>query len=168
MSKQNAYDVGAKLRFAGRLIGHRFLRQPRICPYCGEASTLVLVRRKKILMDILRCDTCRLIFRWPVDTPQENEVYYQHLYAQDAPQVMLPGAEELQTLRRNNFLGSHLDLNHKIRVLKALRPGGKVLDYGCSWAYAAYQLRQHGFDGVGCEIAKPRAEYGRKQLEQTV
>jgi SAM-dependent methyltransferase len=45
-----------------------------------------------------------------------------------------------------------------------LRPGGRVLDFGCSWGYGTCQFRQSGFDAVGFEISKPRAEFGRAKL----
>lgn len=39
-----------------------------------------------------------------------------------------------------------------------------MLDFGCSWGYGTCQLRQQGFDAVGFEISRPRAEYGRAKL----
>ncbi len=33
-----------------------------------------------------------------------------------------------------------------------------MLDFGCSWGYGTYQLQQRGFDAVGFEISRPRAE----------
>jgi 2-polyprenyl-3-methyl-5-hydroxy-6-metoxy-1,4-benzoquinol methylase len=168
MSKENAYDVRAKYRFVRRLLHHRFQRQPRVCPYCGPSSGLKRIRRKKLVMDILQCDVCHLIFRWPADTPQEHDVYYQRDYAGDSPQVVLPPPQELRGLMQTNFSGSPLDINHKIRVLRALRPSGRVLDLGCSWAYGTYQFAQQGYDASGFEISKRRAEYGRQQLHQKV
>jgi SAM-dependent methyltransferase len=63
-----------------------------------------------------------------------------------------------------NFSGSPLDINSKALVLHELCPGGKVLDFGSSWGYGTYQLQQRGFDAVGFEISKPRAEYGREKM----
>jgi len=168
MSKENIFDFKAKFRFARKLIRHRLQRQPRVCPYCGPSSSLRLIRRKKLIMDILQCETCHLIIRWPTDTPQEHDLYYQQEFAEDSPQVILPTPKELRVLVQNNFLGSPLDINHKIRVLKALRPAGRVLDFGCSWAYGTYQLQRHGFDATGFEISRPRADYGRTNLGQKV
>ncbi|MGH9689906.1 MAG: class I SAM-dependent methyltransferase [Candidatus Acidiferrales bacterium] len=158
----------AKSRFVRRLLRHRLHHQPKVCPYCGPSSALRLMRHKKLIMDILECDTCRLIFRWPVDTPQEHDTHYQHEYFVDAPQVVLPAPQELQALTNRCFAGSHLDLNPKIRLLKTLRPAGRVLDFGCSWGYGIYQLRSHGYDATGFEISKPRAEYARQQLKMKV
>jgi 2-polyprenyl-3-methyl-5-hydroxy-6-metoxy-1,4-benzoquinol methylase len=122
------------------------------------------VRRKKLIVEILQCQTCHLWFRWPVDTLAENETYYQQDFAGDTPQVILPSANELLALISRNFSGSPLEIDNKVRVLKSMRPGGRVLDFGCSWGYGTHQFRQHGFDAVGFEISRPRAEYGRTKL----
>ena len=160
--------AGSKSRFARRLLRHRIRRQPKVCPYCGPSSPVRLVRHKKLIMDILQCEVCRLIFRWPADSPQEHMTYYQYEYFIDAPQVVLPAPQELQALTNRGFAGSPLDLNTKIRVLKALRPSGRVLDFGCSWGYGAYQLQKHGFQASGFEISRPRADYARSQLKMEV
>jgi 2-polyprenyl-3-methyl-5-hydroxy-6-metoxy-1,4-benzoquinol methylase len=146
------------------MISRRWQGQPRVCPYCGPSSAVKLVRRKKLIVEILQCQTCHLWFRWPADTPHEHESHYQEEYASDSPQVMLPGTDKLNLLKNTNFVGSPQDINSKIRVLQALRPGGRVLDFGCSWGYGTYQLRQSGFDAVGFEISRPRAKYGRTNL----
>lgn len=67
----------------------------------------------------------------------------------------------MQTFKSVNFAGSALEIHDKVRVLKALRPAGRVLDYGCSWGYGTYQLQQFGFDAVGFEISRVRASFAR-------
>lgn len=99
-----------------------------------------------------------------MNTPAEAEAYYQDQYTPEYPQVRLPSPGELRELIQKNFAGTPLDLGPKIQVLKAVRPTGRVLDYGCSWGYGTYQLAQHGFQAIGFEIAKPRARYARQRL----
>lgn len=168
MSKYASFDIPAKLRYIRRILRHRWRRQPRVCPYCGPSSTVRLVRRKKIIVEILQCQTCQLWFRWPADTLREQDTYYQEDFAGDSPQVVLPASEELRALTSANFAGSPLDINDKVKVLHALRPQGRVLDFGCSWGYGIYQLQQRGFDVVGFEISRPRAEYGRAKMGQRI
>lgn len=127
-----------------------------------------MLRRKKIVLKIMRCEECDLIFRWPMETLEEADAYYQDQYTPEYPQVRLPDASELRNLLATNFVGSPLDLNDKIGVLKMLRPHARVLDYGCSWGYGVVQLRHHGLDAVGFEISKPRARYARERLCATV
>ena len=168
MSKENILDVSAKVRYVRQILRHRWQGQPRVCPYCGPSSTVKLVRRKKVIVEILQCQTCHLWFRWPADTPHEHDAYYQEEFAGDSPQVILPGTEELQRLKDTNFSGTPLDINNKVRVLHALKPGSRVLDFGCSWGYGTYQLQQHGFNTIGFEISRPRAEYARTKLNLEV
>jgi len=127
-------------------------------------TPLTLLRRKKLVLDVLRCEACRLVFRWPMDTPEESYEYYQDVFSRDAPQVILPGAGELQGILAKGFDGTPLDLTDRIRVLKAIRQAGRVLDYGCSWGYGTHQLLQPGYQTMGFEISRPRALYARKYL----
>jgi 2-polyprenyl-3-methyl-5-hydroxy-6-metoxy-1,4-benzoquinol methylase len=99
-----------------------------------------------------------------MDTGDEAEAFYQDQYTPEYPQVRLPEPEELQKLTAKNFAGTALDLGAKIRILKALRQSGRVLDYGCSWGYGTYQLAQHGFAACGFEISRLRAHYARENL----
>jgi 2-polyprenyl-3-methyl-5-hydroxy-6-metoxy-1,4-benzoquinol methylase len=164
MSRENSFDPKAKCRYIHRLLRHRWLGQPRVCPYCGPSSIVMLVRRKKLIVEILQCQTCHLWFRWPSDTSEEHDEYYQDDFAGDSPQVVLPDSVELSSLMNKSFSGSPLDINSKALVLYEVCPGGKVLDFGSSWGYGTYQLQLRGFDAVGFEISKPRAEYGREKM----
>ncbi|MGO9059418.1 MAG: class I SAM-dependent methyltransferase [Candidatus Binataceae bacterium] len=62
------------------------------------------------------------------------------------------------------FRDSFLDRHAKIRLLRALKPSGLVLDYGCSWGYEARQLQDQGYRVTGFEISRPRALYARREL----
>jgi SAM-dependent methyltransferase len=116
-------------------------------------------------MDILECANCELIFRWPQDTEKELGTHYQDQYAEDAPQIRLPDPHDLPALKEQNFASLFgPDLDYKMGMLKAIRPAGTILDYGCSWGYATYLMRQNGYSAVGFEISKPRASYAREHL----
>jgi SAM-dependent methyltransferase len=146
------------------MLKHRLRGQPRLCPHCGPSSTLTRLRRKKLVVDILQCNACRLIFRWPQDTPDELDVHYESEFAEEAPQVLLPAPDELQKLLAVDFAPLFGDLSRKIDVLQTLRPRGRVLDYGCSWGYATYLLKKRGYDVTGFEVSRSRSAYGRKNL----
>src|SRR5579872_7312550 len=154
----------SKMRFLSRVLWHRVRRQPRVCPYCGPGTRLQRLRRKKFVLDIMKCESCELIFRWPMESEDEADAYYQSEYGPAFPQVRLPDGARLRELMAENFAGSDLDLNAKIRVLKALRPEGRVLDYGASWGYGTCQLRKHGYDASGFEISRPRARFAREGI----
>ncbi|MBZ5502673.1 MAG: class I SAM-dependent methyltransferase [Acidobacteriia bacterium] len=121
------------------------------------------MRRKNWIVDILQCSKCRLVFRWPFDTPEELDTHYETQFAEEAPQVRLPGTLELEALQKSDFAGIW-DFREKLGVLQAIKPTGRVLDYGCSWAYATWLLQQKGYEAVGFEVSRARAAYGRKHL----
>jgi 2-polyprenyl-3-methyl-5-hydroxy-6-metoxy-1,4-benzoquinol methylase len=156
--------VGSKLRYVRRMLRHRLRGQPRVCPNCGPSSQVSRLQRKKIVVDILQCSKCRLIFRWPLDTLEELDVHYESEFAEAAPQVRLPDSRELEALLEVDFASMFSDLGPKIGLLRAVKPRGRVLDLGCSWGYATYLLRKNGYDAVGFEISRSRAAYGRKHL----
>jgi 2-polyprenyl-3-methyl-5-hydroxy-6-metoxy-1,4-benzoquinol methylase len=154
-----------KARFAKRMLWERMQRQPRICPYCGPSSQVRLLTRKKFIMDIVECTTCELIFRWPKDTDEYLDAHYQDQYEEEAPQVRLPDAGDLPALKAEGFTSLFgPDLNFKMGLIKAIRPAGRILDYGCSWGYATYLMRQNGYSAVGFDVSKPRAGYAREHL----
>jgi SAM-dependent methyltransferase len=152
----------AKLDYLVRVVGHRVRLQPRICPYCGEARELRMLGRKKLIIEIFRCERCSLIFRYPRETAQDNAERYQTTYDQ-AEVTALPTAEELARFVADGFSGAS-DFGPKIMALAALMPSGRVLEFGCSWGYGVHQLRSAGFEATGFEISRPRAAFGRKKL----
>src|ERR1022692_728485 len=120
MSKENSIDVKAKIRYVRRILHHRWHGQVRACPYCGPSTIVKLVRRKKLIVEILQCQSCHLWFRWPTDTSREHDRYYQEDFAGDSPQVILPESSELRLLTSTNFSGSPLDITSKVQVLQSL------------------------------------------------
>lgn len=88
--------------------------------------------------------------------------YYQKLYHSIASE--LPEEQALTDMMKKAFRDTPFDLAAKIDVLRAMMPRGRVLDFGCSWGYGAWQLRSAGYDVVGFEVSKPRAEFGRRKL----
>jgi 2-polyprenyl-3-methyl-5-hydroxy-6-metoxy-1,4-benzoquinol methylase len=155
----------SKLRFAKRMLLHRMRRQPRVCPYCGPSSPVSRMMRKKLIMDILQCARCHLIFRWPLDTDEELDTHYETHFAEEAPQVRLPAPSELEALIKDDFASLFgPDLAHKISILRAVRRQGRVLDYGCSWGYTPYLMRKNGYEATGFEVSKSRADYARNSL----
>ena len=136
----------------------RLIGPARACPYCGEKSALELLGRKKLLMDVLRCGKCSLMFRYPVDSASDNFAYYQDEY-RVAKVTELPDEETLR-----NGMHGEAEFASKIDALKALKSSGRVLDFGCSWGYALRRLLDQGFNAVGFEISKTRAAFGRDKL----
>jgi transcription elongation factor Elf1 len=110
----------SRLVFARRMLSHLLARQECCCPYCGETSDLELLGRKKVLLQVLRCSRCRLIFRYPLDSTADNSAYYQDVY-QSGATTRMPQPPELANMLAARFRGcGSLDIWEKIQVLKAL------------------------------------------------
>jgi len=113
----------------------------------------------------MRCSSCRLLFRAPTDPPRLHQRFYNRDYSEGYT-TDCPSREALDALVKNRFIGSERDYSSKIDVVLALgvNPGARVLDYGASWGYGTWQLRDRGYDTVGYEIGRPRARYARAAL----
>ncbi len=155
-----------RVAFFLRVIGARIARQDTNCPYCGNSETWV-IGKKRIVLQLRRCDSCGLMYRWPKDTTRFNRRFYQRRYCQGVTTDM-PDGELLEKLKTSIFHGTEKDISNRIDVLKALMPRGHVLDYGCSWGYGTFQLIAAGYEAVGFEISDARAEFGRLRLGVTV
>lgn len=92
-----------------------------------------------------------------------NYRFYQSAYEQDATTELVP-SDEVSRLLTSNFGGTPLDISEKVGLVRDQVRGGRLLDYGCSWGYGIYQFQQAGFDAVGFEISRRRAEFGRTML----
>jgi 2-polyprenyl-3-methyl-5-hydroxy-6-metoxy-1,4-benzoquinol methylase len=154
--------VQQKLQYLLRSILN--FNQTKQCPNC-TGRQLTIVDTKFFFTRLYRCDTCKLNFRFPVDTKEFLEKFYQSEYKADYSEVTLeithlPSDEELEKMMSNNFYGKR---NYSPFV-KALTKSttAKVLDYGCSWGYSLFQLKTAGYDAEGFEISKVRALFGKK------
>jgi SAM-dependent methyltransferase len=123
------------------------------------------VARKALVTSLRECDNCGLRFRVPKDSSEAALRFYQAEYQQGFT-TDCPSDEELQRLVSTGFRGNPNDYSFYIEVLHALglRPGNRVLDFGCSWGYGSWQLRRAGFQVYSYEVSKPRAEYAAAKL----
>jgi transcription elongation factor Elf1 len=134
--------------------------QKKICPFCGT-ETYKVVDRKYFFTSLLRCNDCGLQYRFPKDTKEFLVQFYQTEYSVDVHMMTdLPGENELKGLMEDNFSG----LRNYSKYIKAINSNQniRVLDYGCSWGYSIFQLKNAGYDVQGFEISVPRALYGKK------
>lgn len=134
------------------------------CPSCG-ANHAKILERKFLVTDLRRCDKCKLLYRTPTTTSQENFSFYQKTYRQGLT-TDLPTNSRLQEWKENNFVGCPKNYDRYIYLLKLLKieSGAKILDYGCSWGYGSFQLGTNGYDVTGFEISQPRCNYAKEKL----
>jgi len=105
------------------------------------------------------------MFRVPTASARECTTFYQRDYREGFTTTM-PEPGRLRHLLRTGFQGSEKDYTAYVDVLNALgcARGSALFDYGCSWGYGSWQLRQAGFDVTGFEISRPRCRYAREAL----
>ncbi len=136
------------------------------CPACG-ASDAILVRRKYGVTALRQCRNCNLRYRTPKDDPRSAESFYADEVYKQGFTTDLPSDAELQAMFANQFAGTEKNFSYRIDALLAagLHPGARILDYGCSWGYGSWQMRQAGFEVFSYEIGQERARYAKEKLQ---
>jgi SAM-dependent methyltransferase len=102
----------------------------------------------------------------PKEDPAAAVNFYQKAYKAGFASDM-PPAPALAGLLEKKFIGSDGgDYSARIAVCQAvgLKPGDVILDFGCSWGYGSWQLRQAGFCVYSFEVSRARAGYARSSL----
>ena len=157
------YTVPEKIRYLLWALVH-IVDRDFSCPACGNIQTH-LIRRKALVTSLRECDACGLRFRAPKDSPEASIRFYQTRYRQGFT-TDCPSDEALEHLLTTHFRGSPKDCSSYIEALRAvgLRPGDPVLDFGCSWGYGSWQLREAGFRVYSYEVSRPRAKYAALKL----
>lgn len=142
----------------------RALSVDMACPNCGSKRSRTL-DRKFMVVELRRCHDCRLMYRVPTDSVTQNRSFYQKRYTEGFT-TELPTDGGLEHMKATRFAGTEKSYDYYIAVLKALglSERARVFDYGCSWGYGSWQLRQAGFDVVSYEISEPRAAFARQKL----
>jgi 2-polyprenyl-3-methyl-5-hydroxy-6-metoxy-1,4-benzoquinol methylase len=109
--------------------------------------------------------SCDLRFRVPKDDPPRSAEFFQEEYTQGFT-TDRPSDTALASLIATKFADAEKDFRPYVEVLRAagLRPGDAILDFGCSWGYGSWQLREAGFNVYSYEISKPRALYAKDKL----
>ena len=151
-----------KSKFLLKCVQKHAVRQDTNCPHCNSPATRRL-QRKKLVMQLRRCHSCSLMFRYPKDDETENRGFYQKNYKQETV-TELPRTEDLPHHIASKFAGVGRDLTEHLAVMQGIAPQGRLLDYGCSWGYCVHQFRESGYDAAGFEISQVRVDYGREML----
>ena len=153
-----------QLRYWAKGVTAKLRGRRTVCPSCGHQTT-ACVARKYVVTELHRCQGCRLLFRVPIVSADDNDEFYQRSYSQGFT-TELPDEPTLRRYLSDGFKGSEKDYSRYLGVLDALgvSRGSRVFDFGCSWGYGTWQLQRHGFEVDGFEISVPRGDYGRTRL----
>ena len=122
------------------------------------------MERKHLVLQLRKCEACKLQYRFPKDDAAENYHFYQDAYRESAV-TDLPAASEVPHHVATSFRKIGLDLTDRLKTITAIAPIGRLIDYGSSWGYGVYQFRKAGYDAYGFEISRTRVEFGRKALQ---
>lgn len=156
--------MNSKTKFLIKCLSKLFSLERRRCPSCGSGQS-VLVSRRRIILELRRCSDCSLLFRAPTTTSEENERFYQKEYTRGIT-TDIPDKKKLEYLKSTKFQRSEKNFYRYIQVLSALgaHKDSRILDFGCSWGYGSWQMKEFGFDVTSFEISKPRCKYAREKL----
>ncbi len=131
-----------------------------------------MIDRKYIVTRLFECNSCHLYFRHPVEKLANNETFYQDGYVEDDNiTTSLPTVDKLEIMKKDGFLIGNKNATRYSDLFTALTKGKesvRVVDYGCSWGYISWQLKNAGFDVESYEISKPREAYGNKNLASNI
>lgn len=145
---------------------HFVLRQGLACPSCGGTeSRNKVIDRKYAVTQLRRCYRCGLMYRTPTIAADTMQKYYQRDYAQGFT-TEIPNREQLARLLASGFRGTEKDFTPRIAILNALgvKPGMRILDFGCSWGFGSWQFQKAGYQVVAFEISSPRCQFARESL----
>lgn len=140
------------------------LTQEKKCPNCG-CQKLRVIDKKYFVTVLFKCEDCKLNFRFPVDSKELLDKFYQKKYLANYSEISeqitnLPSDKDLQEMMVNNFHGKR-DYSVFVKAL-VKEANAKVIDFGCSWGYSVFQLKTAGYDAEGFELSKARGEFGKK------
>lgn len=155
-----------KLLYLLKAIFKRIIRQENRCPYCSKRlSEGIVVDRKFCFTELVRCTGCALLVRTPTDSVEESKVFYQEKYSQGYT-TDCPNPKELKRLLEVSFKGTERDYSRFIELFDSIgiARNSRILDYGCSWGYGVFQLKNSGYDAIGYEVSKPRLKFGIDNL----
>lgn len=142
--------------------------EPVICPSCG-CTKAGLIDRKYVVTRLFECEDCGLYYRHPLEKREQSHQFYQETYSEgDNLTTYMPSEEELQELKSKSFkTSSNRSADRLLAIFEACLgdvKGRKLVDYGSSWGYISYQLKEAGMEVQSFEISVPRATFGNKTL----
>jgi 2-polyprenyl-3-methyl-5-hydroxy-6-metoxy-1,4-benzoquinol methylase len=143
----------------------RSVQSDKSCPACKTADTR-LIRRKYLATALRECPQCGLRFRTPKDDKKSAEEFYREEVYKQGFTTDLPSDSELQAMLATRFAGTEKDFTTRIDALVAagLPRGARILDFGSSWGYGSWQMREAGFEVFSYELGRNRDWYAKAKL----
>jgi SAM-dependent methyltransferase len=110
--------------------------EPR-CPMC-EGGEAAIVMRGAHGYPILRCGACGLVYTDARDAPPSQELY--------------PAFDQSDTATLRRVRGAlAVFLRQRAALVRAVKPAGRLLDFGCGAGAFARYMAERGYETVGLE-----------------
>lgn len=138
------------------------------CPYCGNIPTLYA--KKYHVIEICKCSDCGLFFLNPMYVSRRGvATFYNESYdSYKTYATYMPDVNELKLLKKGEFAGKltkDYDKNERLKIIRKLTRGRRLLEFGSSWGYFLFQAQAYDFIPVGIEISPKRGQFGRLHLD---
>ena len=151
-------------KWFGTCISRSLSKSRFICPNCGSNESKI-IDSKYFVTHLRNCSNCQLQFRTPTDTPEDNKEYYSQQYSLGFT-TDLPTPEALDALLKSKFKNHEKSYAHVIALFKLFYPDqARIFDFGCSWGYGSWQIKEAGFSVFSYEISQVRSLYAKKNLD---
>lgn len=148
------------------------------CPICDSSEfTSILVGEDTLLnnqgeFNIVRCNSCGLIYLNPQPTEETLGVYYSGNYPANSVdnlrEIIKPGSFKSKFFRLL-YLSLYKHISKQLNEFKKLQKDTKLLDVGCGNGGFLYFMKESvGVNGHGVEMSKKAAEFASKEIGLTV
>ena len=130
----------------------------RACPVCAAKTKSPLLTKDSV--NLVRCDSCTMIFASPV-----AESYLDGSFYEDAGRPFYLSPEKLA----GDY--SPVRFTRELRLFREACPSGKVLDVGCSNGAFLYQLGQKystDYELFGTDVSGPALDYAESKGITTI
>jgi 2-polyprenyl-3-methyl-5-hydroxy-6-metoxy-1,4-benzoquinol methylase len=115
------------------------------CKFCASPGLELSCRKDSI--DVVRCRACGLIYSCASPSDTELEHHYSEEYFE--PYLKSSGVHERRRFRK------------RIREIKRLMPGGKLLDVGSGVGWFLKLAADEGYSTMGVDVSPWACEYAR-------
>ena len=161
-------DLYNKLNYLKISLFKKFYKKGFNCPNCGQTDAIT-ISRKYLITSLVRCINCKLMYRTPTTTNEENNQFYQEDYNAGYT-TDCPDDQKLNELIKANFINFERSYEKYFNILKTIsnKTNLKLLDFGCSWGYGSFQLKELGYDVHSYEISLPRRKYAKDKLNLNI
>lgn len=128
-----------------------------VCAFCQNSEAKILYEVKDYmfipcrLFKVVKCTLCGLIFTYPRLTSEELIKYY--------PSEFFEGQVDKVVQKITIF-----PKRDKVKIIKAFKKNGKILDIGCSNGGFLELMKEHGWDAYGTDISSIACKHAKSKL----